>query len=185
MAQGSPTEPSHAWAAWWRQAGEDRRAVEVLGGAGLWAASCFFALQSIEKALKALAREPTTLEDLGETTIGELGAMTVGELGVGGKQPRTHSLVRLLDGLYPGHREALLQFRERFAQLDHAEWYEATRYPEWEDHHGRWHAVPKWVAGFTDVEAAELRLLADNVLLVVGSQLPVVPPVEAGDGGPG
>jgi len=52
------TDPSsHDWLSGWQQATSERDISEALSQESHWASSCFHALQSIEMALKALARK--------------------------------------------------------------------------------------------------------------------------------
>lgn len=170
MSANRRSGASRAWGAWWRQTEQNREAGEVLFQARLWAPACFYLLQAIETALKALAREPDAPFVNGEpVSFDDTGP---DETGVGGKQPRTHDLTRLLGGLHVQHRAALQRFHDAFEQLDRSGWYESARYPEWEDRQQRWHPEEKWYAGFSEEDAVGVRALADEVLAVVEERLP-------------
>lgn len=140
---------------------------QALAG-GRWEAAGFFAIQAIEKALKALARKHTTYGDLNGRPYSHLEGLAYEQIESGGDQANLHHLVRLVELLRPWHQDIFDRFRPDLDWIDNDNLYERLRYPNPAPSQGTGQLA---AVMFGEVEARRLRALADEVLSVVRSRL--------------
>jgi len=166
------------WKNWLDQARDDQETYATLYEHRRWAPACFFALQAIEKAMKALARNDDNSqfqgikiegERLPDGTMSNAGFenLTYADL-VAGWPLHKHSFAKLVEAfVIPMYQDIFQPFRAQFQRLDGGQWYENTRYP----HRHRGMDVAPF-ARFTESDAKWLGGLADKILHVVAEQMP-------------